>query len=237
MLKSKAHSFSSINALIKGDFNPNFTCEQILKEGNFGLGTFEGLEGELIVVHGKAYQLINNTNVVLCESNTKVAFAFVCNHDYKGFGYKMNNINKDNLENKLLDIFKTKNLVQAIYAKAKVKTLHSRTVVKQEKPYKPMVEIIDSQSELTIENKEIELVGYYTPSLFAKVGVEGFHWHYISEDKTYGGHVFDMGLENISLIIKPIHDLNYHSPTTQEFLNLDLNETNYNDSIQKVEKK
>ena len=42
------YSFSSISALVKGDYYPNFNCKEILSKGNFVLGTFEGLNGELI---------------------------------------------------------------------------------------------------------------------------------------------------------------------------------------------
>ncbi|BAC44414.1 acetolactate decarboxylase [Malacoplasma penetrans] len=224
MFKSKAHAFSSINALSKGNYCSNFTAQEILKEGNFGIGAFESLNGELIIVHGKAYQIIDNTNVILCNSNVNISYAFVCNHDYKGFGYKFENLTKQSLENKLLKIFDTKNLIQAVYAKAIVKQLHSRTFIRQEKPYVEIQKIKELQSEIWIQNKEIELVGFYTPSLFSNFNIEGFHWHYISQDKDYGGHVIDMELESISLIIKPIHDLNYHSPVCLEFLELDLSE-------------
>lgn len=231
------YSFSSISALIKGDYYPNFTSKQILNKGNFGLGTFEGLNGELILIKDNVYQLVDNTNITLCDDQAKIPFACVCEFNYKDFELKFKNTNKKELEEKLLSLIDSKNHVQAFYAKVNFKKIYSRTVRKQEKPYKEMTEIINSQSELDIENIDAELVGFYTPSIFSKIGVEGFHWHYLSTDKKYGGHVFDMEINEIELVINSYNNLTYFSPDSDHFKNMNLDDDSIKESIEKVEKK
>lgn len=231
------YSFSSISALVKGDYYPNFNCKEILSKGNFGLGTFEGLNGELILIKNNVYQLVDNTNITLCEGDEKIPFACVCDFDYRNFDVKFSNINKKELEEKLLSLIDSKNFVQAFYGKAKFKKIFSRTVRKQEKPYKEMAEIINSQSELEIENIDAELVAFYTPSIFSKIGVEGFHWHYLSTDKKYGGHVFDMEIDEIELVINSFSNFAYFSPNSQEFKTMNLDDDSIKESIEKVEKK
>ena len=54
---------SPVNALVQGILREDKTLAQILTHGNFGLGTFNDLDGEMVLVDGIFYQLKSDGSV------------------------------------------------------------------------------------------------------------------------------------------------------------------------------
>src|SRR5699024_6804332 len=55
----------------------SMTIEALLKEGNYGIGTMDHLDGELIVIDGKAYQAKENGELVVLKGDETVPYAAV----------------------------------------------------------------------------------------------------------------------------------------------------------------
>jgi len=47
---------STVQALLGGAFDGDVTLGEILQQGDLGLGTLDGLDGELIVLEGQAWK-------------------------------------------------------------------------------------------------------------------------------------------------------------------------------------
>ena len=72
--------------------------------------------------------------------------------------------------------------------------MHIRIMPKQEKPYRRLAKISESQPEFYQENVQGTLVGFFTPELFQGVAAAGFHLHFIDDTRKFGGHVMDFEL-------------------------------------------
>ena len=68
---------SLMSALLAGDFEGKMTVGELLRKGDTGLGTFEGLDGEMAVVDGKAYKMTSDGKAREALNEEKSPFAAV----------------------------------------------------------------------------------------------------------------------------------------------------------------
>jgi acetolactate decarboxylase len=68
---------STSRALVQGTYSGAVTCETLLAHGDFGLGTFEGLDGEMVVVDGDAYRVPATGKVTKASNDSAAPFAVV----------------------------------------------------------------------------------------------------------------------------------------------------------------
>jgi len=86
-----------INALVEGFYVENTTMALIKEQGDFGLGTFNYLDGEMVILDGNVYQIRSDGNVYSVKDDEQSPFACVTffspdtfddvdeNHTPKGF--------------------------------------------------------------------------------------------------------------------------------------------------------
>ena len=53
---AEAYQVSTISSLLAGGYDGATTIGEMLRHGNFGLGTFNGVDGEMIVLDGQVYR-------------------------------------------------------------------------------------------------------------------------------------------------------------------------------------
>lgn len=68
---------STLGALSKGVYDGATTFKDIKQQGNFGLGTFDGLDGELVGLDSKFYQVKANGVAYPVKDEMKTPFAVV----------------------------------------------------------------------------------------------------------------------------------------------------------------
>src|ERR1700746_4088786 len=54
---SALYQISTSTALVEGVYSGSIPSSVLLEHGDFGLGTFENLEGEMVIVDGQIYQV------------------------------------------------------------------------------------------------------------------------------------------------------------------------------------
>jgi acetolactate decarboxylase len=78
------------------------------------------------------------------------------------------------------------------------------------------------QEENTFHKVTGTIVGLWTPEYASSLSVPGYHFHFISEDRTRGGHVLDCAAAHVSIRACSMPDLHVALPETAEFLRADL---------------
>ena len=117
------------------------------------------------------------------------------------------------------------------------KKMHARSELKQEKPYKPLAEALKTdQREFSWDNIEGTVVALYCPEYMKDLNAAGWHLHFVSKDKTCGGHVLDLDVDQAELKIDSTQGFNMQLPDTEMFPTLDLTQ-DQSDDIKKVETK
>jgi acetolactate decarboxylase len=224
---------STINALMQGVYDGNTTLAEISKSGDFGIGTFNTLDGEMILREGKFYQVKADGKVYEPNESVKSPFATVTffNPEIK---YKVSTLSFMELKSKIDSLMVSPNLFYAVRLHGMFNSIKTRSVPAQQKPYPPLVEVTANQPEFEAQEISGTLNGFYCPPFVAGVNVPGYHLHFISDDEVFGGHVLEFELKEGVLELDQINNFNLVLPEKGGFLDINLKK-DLSEDLEKVE--
>ncbi|MFA6176923.1 MAG: acetolactate decarboxylase [Phycisphaerae bacterium] len=184
---------STIDALLAGVYDGDMTCGELLKYGDFGIGTFDRLDGEMIVYQGRVYQIKSDGKVYLPAAATKTPFAAVC--DFKSdTEFSLKSADYKAVQASIDEKVPNQNLFAAVEIVGKFRHIKVRSVPAQNKPYPPLAQAAEKQSIFEMNDVSGVIVGFRTPQFVKGVNVPGCHFHFLSDDRTQGGHILDFEL-------------------------------------------
>ncbi|ANR80069.1 alpha-acetolactate decarboxylase [Kosakonia sacchari] len=226
---------SLMSALLSGVYEGNTTIEDLLNHGDFGLGTFNELDGELIAFNSEVYQLRADGSAREASRQQKTPFAvmtwFKPEHEFY--------LDKPSSRQQLHDIIDkaipSDNVFCALRIDGHFRHAHTRTVPRQTPPYRAMTDVLDDQPVFRFNGRDGVLVGFRTPQHMQGINVAGYHEHFITDDRHGGGHLLDYQLESGTLTFGKIHHLMIDLPADAAFLNADLHPDNLDAAIRSVE--
>ena len=190
---------SVVSALMVGRYDGVMPISELLRRGGFGVGTLDHLDGELILLDGKAYQVRGDGAVLEVASDRSTPFAVVTPFVPDGEFSCPQVASLAELDAKLDDALPQRNNFVAIRIDGRFAALTLRSVHRQEPPYRPLGEVARSQTVWTCEDKVGTLVGIRCPVWVGGLNVPGYHWHFLSDDRKIGGHVLDCRLREARL--------------------------------------
>jgi acetolactate decarboxylase len=85
------YQVSLLQGLTFGDYNGSVSVADLKKRGDIGIGTFEGLNGELIAIDGKVYRAAGDGSVEEVSDDTLIPFSNVIILAFFSCGEKRNN--------------------------------------------------------------------------------------------------------------------------------------------------
>ena len=182
---------SVINALAAGHYDGVMPIPELLSDGDFGVGTLDHLDGELVVLDGRPYQVRGDGAVVAVPPDRSTPFAVVTRFDPDGAFACPPVAGLGDLDARMDEALPQRNHFVAIRVDGRFASLTLRSVGRQEPPYRPLVEVAEGQSVWTREDQVGTLVGIRCPAWVGGLNVPGYHWHFLSDDRKVGGHVLD----------------------------------------------
>lgn len=226
---------STINALLEGVYDGDVTYGGLKKHGDTGLGTFDCVDGEMIALDGKFYQIKSDGVAYPVKESTKTPFAAVTFFDPDKTVLINEELNFEKLEQKLDKELPTKNIFYIIKIEGTFKYIKARSIPKQEKPYIPLVEA--SKNQVIFEFNDISgtIVGLFCPDYMKDLNVPGYHLHFLTKDKKKGGHLLDFIIKNGKVEIDETNEFYMVLPQKDEFYKLDLTKDTQ-EELNKVEK-
>ena len=213
---------STIQALSAGDYDGQITLCELKKHGDFGLGTFQGLEGEMVVLNGLFYQVKVDGRVHLVNTAEGIPFAQITFFDIDKTFAVDNELNYAGLNQHLDKLLSSRNIFYAVKVSGLFKYVKTRSVPKQAKPYPRLDQAVKEQKVFEFHNIKGTIVGFRSPEYSKSFSVGGYHLHFISEDRRSGGHLLDFQASRVKIEIDETADFYLSLPTNQEFLGLDL---------------
>jgi acetolactate decarboxylase len=229
------YQYSTIDALLAGDYDGELTCGDLKKEGNLGLGTFNALDGEMVVLDGKVYQVKVSGKVAQAPDSGKTPFAVITSFNPQRVMPLQKAANLQELAKLMDQNLPTKNIFYALKIEGRFPKVVARSVPRQTRPYPPLVQAVKKQAVFNFTDVEGTILGFRCPVYVKGVNVPGYHLHFLTKDRTQGGHVLDCALENLTVQIDPIHQFTLVLPQDLEFYRLDL-EKDKSGELKKVEK-
>ncbi|WP_204123261.1 acetolactate decarboxylase [Lacticaseibacillus mingshuiensis] len=218
------YQHGTLGALVPGLFAGTQTLTELLQHGDTGIGTLDGLDGELIILAGQVYQVAASGQVHLIADTdaAKVPFANVHHAAFETVGQVVADT-QDAFANVVLKLLGTRNLFAAVRLHGTFGQVTTRAVAKQVPPYPTLTETAADQAVFTRKNVTGTLLGYYSPQLYAGMATPSFHLHFLSDAHDLGGHVLVLGQIAGALETQLFSDLQLHLPTENSaFLQEDL---------------
>jgi len=216
---------SPVNALVQGILREDKTLQQVLRHGNFGLGTFNDLDGEMVLVDGIFYQLRSDGTALIPNLEIGTPYACVTHFNPVISFDAPKNGNYHDLQQAIAESMLSNNLIYAIRVEGTFTNLRARSVPKQD-AYRPLVDVADDQKEFRYERIAGQLVGFWTPDFMHSISVPGFHLHFLSADKTHGGHLLELIIEDAKVWMQPLDQMSLDLPHTIEYLHANLDQDN-----------
>ena len=214
---------STLDALMSGMYDGYTTLKEMLKYGDTGLGTFQGLDGEMLVMDGKVYRIAYDgtiSNPVLSTLTPYAALTFFAADIRKPLTAGLTLAAFPAYTDALLP---TLNLFYAIRIEGTFRKIRTRSVPLQtQKPYLPLAEVVKNQSTFEFENIEGIIIGLRCPSYVKGINSPGYHLHFITKDKKGGGHVLDFVIEQAEMQIDQTPEFKMILPPDPDFYAYDF---------------
>lgn len=228
------YQYSTIDALLAGVYDGGLTMDHLLARGGFGLGTLNGLDGELVVLDGVAYHAAAGGRVDVPAGSTRTPFACVTRFA-PGTSLALNGIDGLEALNAAVSAhLPTQNRFYAIRIDARFDRVRTRAIPRQAPPYAPLAEVT-KQQVVTDFSGPGTLVGLFSPPFVDGVNVPGFHWHFLTGDRTGGGHVLDCAFASAEARLDGMRSFTIDLPDSRAFDGLDLADDR-SKALQTVEK-
>lgn len=232
------HQIALLQSMATGDFYGHKTVGETKKLGDFGIGTFYQLDGELILLDGLCYQAKGDGSIALVSDEKEISFATISFFE-ADFEYKLNALSSiDALLETLnrLVFEKGQNRFYAVKIEGFFSSLKVRTAYPQTTPYERLDKILPTNQRLyEYTNQTGTLVGLYCPTYMNTLNMPGWHFHFLSEDKTKGGHLVNLTIQKAKAFFSMLDQFLLHLPETTFFHQLDLGR-NLDEIIHHVEK-
>lgn len=226
---------STLNALMEGVYDGNITVKELKKYGDFGIGTYEGLDGEMCEVDGKFYQVKADGQVYIVNDKMMSPFAVITYFEPDKQVTLDQEMDFKQLQGYFESLLPTKNIFYAVRIEGTFTYVKTRSVPKQSKPYPKLVEVTKNQPVFEMENVRGTVVGYWLPQYLNGVNMPGFHFHFLSGDKKAGGHLLECRLTSGEMMIDYTYKLNLVLPAQSDFYRTDLTKDK-KEEMEKAEK-
>ena len=211
---------STSNALVQGVFRGAVTVADLKRNGDFGLGTFEDLDGELVMIDGDCFRASGGGVVNAAPDEASVPFAVVTRF-HRDTSTTTAAGSLADLTASLDRVRPSENLFVGIRVDGRFDRLSLRAACAAA-PGEDLLEATAHQSEFNLTDEVGTLVGFWAPLYARAVNVPGYHFHFISEDRALGGHVLGMDAGPLQVGIHVESELHVAIPETEEFLAADL---------------
>lgn len=228
--------FSLLAALAADDYVGGPTLAKLLQNGDFGVGTFDRLDGEMIVIDGQVFQALADGTVRPAELSGTTPFAAVTFFYEDGRLEDLSAASLTDLDAQLDRKLPHPNSPYALRIRDKFAALTLRSVPAQSPPFRPLVDVVRDE-QVTWQHKNIAgtLVGLRCPEWMGTINVSGYHWHFLSDDHKIGGHVLDCEFANAALQYDECTSVVIELPASAEFQHTDLGGVSESD-VERIER-
>jgi acetolactate decarboxylase len=219
--RHRMYQISTSSALVEGIAEGAVSAQTLLEHGDFGLGTFENLDGEMVIFDGAIYQVKGDGTVRRREDDFNIPFAVVTRFQEEE-SFEARGISSLKALELVCDPRReSNNLFYALKVEGVFEAVHARAVSALA-PGTRLIDAAKEQKEFYFSNVEGTLIGLWSPVYSSSFNVPGYHFHFISKDRTKGGHVLQCRAASLSVGLQMLCEYDVRLPNNRTFLTADL---------------
>ncbi|MGA7578591.1 MAG: acetolactate decarboxylase [Desulfobaccales bacterium] len=226
---------STIQALMNGVYDSGYSFANLERHGDFGVGTFQTLDGEMVAVDGRFYQVKTDGAAYPVAPTQKTPFSEVTFFRADKTLNLTEPLDLKQLEQYLTDHLPSRNFPYAIKVTGNFSLIRTRSVPSQARPYPPLAAVVKSQEVFEFREVDGVIVGFYHPNYMAGINVAGYHLHFLTRDRRAGGHLLDCRIKEARVELERMDEVYLRLPGNAAFCQTDLS-GDKRQEIEKVEK-
>ena len=215
------YQVSTSGALVQGVYQGCVRVADIKRHGDFGLGTFDGLDGEGIMLDGTCWQARSDGSVRVAPEEALAPFWATTFFAADRTATLPSVASWEDLTAQLDALRRSDNLFCAIRVEGTFERIDYRVACKSAHGT-DLVSATSHQAEFSRQNIQGSLVGFWTPSYARTINVPGYHLHLLSADHQYGGHILDLEAKELTVQLHMDNHVHLALPETPAFLEADL---------------
>ena len=194
-MKDTVTQVSILNALLASQFDGCLPCRELLEYGDLGIGTFDQMEGEMVMVDGCIYQVKADGKVYTPDLDNRTPFATVCHFHPEETWTLSESVNLEALEKAIDEKAANANVFCAVRVEGSFAYMRTHALQRQSKPYPPTAEVVRACVRFEMRDVSGTIVGFRGPPYVRGVNDTGYHLHFLSDDKTQGGHILEFVMD------------------------------------------
>ena len=216
---------STSGAIVQGLYQGCVSVADLRRHGDLGIGTFEDLDGEMILIDGRCFQARADGTVVEAPDDALTPFASVVNFAPDSTADVTDVTSYEDLTARVDGLRASQNGIVSLRITGRFPSMHVRAACRTESGV-DLVQATANQSLFEYQDVSGTLVGFWSPEYTQSIAIAGYHMHFISDDRTMGGHVLDLTAPALFVEINDVNDVHLAIPETAAFLEADLNRDN-----------
>jgi len=224
---------STSAALVEGLYQGAVQVARLLRHGDFGLGTFVDLAGEMVVLDGVCYQIDPSGAVTTVEGERFIPYAVVTRFTAENSKPYLQIASFGDLVAACDALRTSANLFYAFRIEGRFASVKTR-VMKAVTAGTGLKEAANAQEEFVFNEIDGSFVGIWSPAFAKSFSVPGYHFHFLSKDRRHGGHVLACQAGNVTIKSCAMSEMHVSLPETEQFLRADLSR-DPNDELQSAE--
>jgi acetolactate decarboxylase len=209
--------YSTLSALQEGVYDGELTIGEMKKHGNYGIGTFNALDGEMVLYEGECYKVTSDSKVIKVDDSEKTPFAAVCTFIPDTLIKIGHALNLMEIKHYIDSVMPSGNLLYAYKISGGFDSIVIRSVPKQQKPYMRLIEAYKAQGVYTFAHLDGILFGYKFPKYLKDVNMDDYHLHFLANDKSKGGHLLNCRILNGVVAVAYIRNFQLQLPDNNYF--------------------
>ena len=213
---------ATLGALVEGVYDGNLAVGELKKHGDLGLGTFDAMDGELVMLDGRVYRIRADGKAEAVGDEETTPFATVTFFEADHTGSLEGPFDLAHLEEMLDTVLPTKNIPYAVRIEGTFARMKTRSIPRQTKPYPRLAEVAAKQRTFEFENVRGTLVGFRCPQYAKGLNLPGWHLHFLTADRTAGGHVLELVTEKVQFALDYTPAIRVALPASTAFYEADL---------------
>jgi len=222
LARETIYQVSTISALQENVYDGTTTVGILKQRGDLGIGTFNALDGEMILLDGKVYRFGSDGSVTEMNDRTLTPFAVVTFFDPDFSQALTPMMTFGDFQVQADKMLPTLNLPYAVRIDGLFRAVETRAPRRQARPYPRLIDALANQPEFDYNDVQGTLVGFRLPQYFNGVNVPGWHLHFISADRSKAGHVLSFTVLRAVFAYDVSPNLLMALPETGDFIGRDL---------------
>ena len=220
---NRFYHYSIWGAFVNRVFEGDLTCRELKENGDVGLGSYSRLDGEMVMLDGIPYKIEESGQVKVADDEELIVYANATHFESEN-SYQLPEVTSYEMLREIIgQRLPSRNYFYAFKVHGSFAAMKCGGLAKQTPPFEKGLDVlIPNRPVFNRENVSGTMIGFFCPSFIGEINVAGFHMHFISDDRTFGGHVMELSGSDLSIEVDHMARYTFVLPESKAFENVEF---------------